>query len=235
MYLIYTRRSVEASENTVSLAVQYHACLEYARRSGMSVDTDHQHLEHNGVSGADPRRWRELEQKIITAPFKAIIVYTMDRLGRDAAGTMAFLAFCARHHVDLHSVDQGRVESDTSVGFLLAGIQSVVAEHTRRQIGEKVKAALDLRKRQGKRISRHAPFGYRFTKNNNILEDEYEQQAIAQAKEISDAAPGKGYHVIARELFKLGYKSRTGSRIGYRILKRVIHSEPADGAGMEGR
>ena len=58
-------------------------------------------------------------------------------------------------------VGRGRVEVDTAGGFLMAGVEGLMAEHYRRVISEKTRDALARLRANGRRVSRFPPYGFR--------------------------------------------------------------------------
>jgi hypothetical protein len=81
----------------------------------------------------------------------------------------------------LHVVDRGRVEADTATGFIVTAVEGLAAEHYRRVISEKTRDALARLPAQGRRVSRWAPYGFRFGPGGRLVADAKE---IAVARRI---------------------------------------------------
>ena len=69
-------------------------------------------------------------------------MYHLDRFARDLAATLDYLRRFARRGVELHVVGRGRVEADTTSGFIVTAVEGLAAEHYRRVISEKTRDAL---------------------------------------------------------------------------------------------
>lgn len=95
---------------------------------------------------------------------------------------------------------------------------------TKRQIQnirEGTKAAMLLRRVQDRRISRIAPYGYRFSANGEAIEaDEAEQAVIKYLKE--EIGLHHSYHELARLLNEKGAKPRSGRRWYASTVRSIV-------------
>src|SRR5712691_2663831 len=173
----YVRRSKESGERTVSLEDQRERVATYcAERSWQLVEV----LVDDGVSGGRRARLERLAERVRVTGARFIVVYHLDRFARDLAGTLDYLRRFARRGVELHVVGRGRVEAETSSGFIVTAVEALAAEHYRRVISEKTRDALARLRAKGRRVSRFAPYGYRIASGGRIVPDAMEQNVLRE-------------------------------------------------------
>ncbi len=93
----------------------------------------------------------------------------------------------------------------------------------RRQISERTKAGLAVRKQQGLRVSAQAPYGYCFRKTGQIIVNPHEKRILEEMKRLR--AEGLTLKEIDKELKKQKMLNRNGKPFGFvtigRLLKRM--------------
>jgi site-specific DNA recombinase len=149
----YVRRSKESGKRTVSLEDQRERIAAYCERKGWRLA---EVLVDDGVSGGRRERLTRLDAALRATRAGAVVVYHLDRLARDAAALLDWLERAGRRGVELHVVDRGRVEAESASGYLMAGIEGIVAAHYRKVISEKTRHALARLRTNGRRLSRWA-------------------------------------------------------------------------------
>ena len=133
----YARRSKESGERTVSLEDQRERITAYCRERGWElVDV----LVDDGISGGRRERLHRLADRVRGTGARVVVVYHLDRFARDVAALLDSVRAFARRGVELHVVGRGRIETDTATGFLMTGVEGLMAEHFRRLIAEKMAA-----------------------------------------------------------------------------------------------
>jgi len=213
---VYIRRSAESTENTVSLTQQRAAIGDYIAKQGWAPGPV---VEDDGVSGGDSARFERIDAALKSSGSKSLVVFHIDRLGRDTAGTLHWLREWARRGIEIHAVGAGLIEIKTSSGLITVGVQALIAEHYKCLVGEKTAGALEILKKSGRRYSGQAPFGYRH-KAGKLVESEEEQNAIRRAKALR--SEGLGYRAIGRRLRDEGYRGRNGNILRGQTIKRVV-------------
>ncbi|HAM55176.1 MAG TPA: hypothetical protein DCQ64_07125 [Candidatus Rokubacteria bacterium] len=130
----------------------------------------------------------------------------------------------SRRGVELHVVGRGRMEADSAAGFLMAGVEGLMAEHYRPLIGEKTRDALARLKGQGRRVSRHAPYGCRLASDGLHVEPQpQEQAALAWLRAL---APGRSLRALAAALAARGILARNGRPFAPMTLARLVTAGP---------
>ncbi len=213
--VIYCRRSKESNERTISLKVQEERCREYAARNVMTVV---EVITLDGVSGADPARLEVLREALRRTKAQAVVAYTIDRLGRDLISTMTMVKDIWEAGVELHLNDMGHMRPSPETELLIANLLSI-AHYVRDKISERNAATIEHLKRQGRRYSRFAPWGFRHV-NGRLEEVVTEQAAIRKARELR--AQGMSYRVIARTLTEMGWLWRDGGPIPLHVVYSAL-------------
>jgi site-specific DNA recombinase len=213
----YVRRSKESGERTVSLEDQRE------RISGYCVEREWQLVEvvsDDGVSGGRRERLERLAERVRATAARAIVVYHLDRFARDLAGTLDYLRRFSRRGVELHVVGRGRVEAESASGFIVTAVEGLAAEHYRRVISEKTRDALARLRAKGRRVSRWAPYGYRFGPGGRVVPEPREQLALTQI--VALGASGLSLRAISRALAVGGIQARNGRPFAARTLSRLV-------------
>lgn len=89
-----------------------------------------------------------------------LLVTRVDRLGRDAAYTDALLAQCEQQGVIVRALDGGAIETATPQGFLMARLQTGLAEMESRMLSLRLRRQFAVYRAEGRHLRRRKPFGY---------------------------------------------------------------------------
>jgi len=217
----YVRRSHESTERTVSLAAQRAAITRYAAEQGWDlVDV----ISHDGVSGGKRTRFDAIDVALKQHGAKVVIVYAMDRAGRDVVGLLSWLERAQRAGVQLHAVGKGLVETRAASGFLINAVEAAVAEHLRRNAGERTAAALRHLREKGRRWTRTAPYGFTWTPDGRCVVDPVEAAMIAKARTLR--ADGATLWKISERLASEGMLSRVGTPLGAKTVRAFLLRRP---------
>jgi DNA invertase Pin-like site-specific DNA recombinase len=181
----YARRSKESGARTVSLEDQRARVSAYCDDHGWTLA---EILTDDGVSGGRRERLDRIAQAAKHHRARVVVVYHLDRFARDVAALLDALCSMSRHGVELHVVGRGRIEVDTATGFLVTGVEGLMAEHFRRLIGEKTRDALARLRATGRRYSNVPPYGWRVAGDGLQLEPDPAEQAALDT--IRALAPG---------------------------------------------
>jgi DNA invertase Pin-like site-specific DNA recombinase len=91
---------------------------------------------------------------------RELLVTRVDRLGRDAAYTDALLAQCEQQGVSVRALDGGTIETATPQGFLMARLQTGLAEMESRMLSMRIRRQFTVYRAEGRHLRRRKPFGY---------------------------------------------------------------------------
>src|SRR6266545_1969502 len=148
---IYTRVSTDRQQDGASLEVQLEQCRQYCEGHGLSVVAEFQDV----LSGLNPDRpkYRQAIDLAMSKQVDKLIVWRLDRLGRDLAEYATQLRDLKRKGVDVVSVTQP-YES-----VMMQQITGVFSEQESRDKGVRVAASKLHLAQQGKWNGK-APLGY---------------------------------------------------------------------------
>lgn len=128
---------------------------------------------------------------------EAIIILKLDRLTRSVKDLGALVELFEKNGVALVSV-QDSINTNTAAGRLVLNVLGSVAQWEREAIGERTKAALQVKKSQGQRAG-EIPFGWNLSEDSVTLSiNPEEQAALSLMRELR--ASGVSYRRIAQEL-----------------------------------
>lgn len=102
----------------------------------------------------------ELMAMVRAGQVSELLVTRLDRLGRDAAYADALLAQCEAHGVTVRALDGGQVETATPQGFLMARLQTGLAEMESRMLSLRLRRQFTVYRAEGRHLRRRKPFGY---------------------------------------------------------------------------
>jgi DNA invertase Pin-like site-specific DNA recombinase len=217
----YCRRSKESGARTVSLEEQAGRIRAYCAAQGWTLA---ELVTDDGVSGGRRERLVRLQETVKRRQARVVIVYHLDRFARDVAGMLDSLRAFSKRGVELHVVGRGRVEAETASGFLMTGVEGLMAEHYRRLVGEKTRDALAGLRAKGRRVSRFAPYGYRFADDGLTLERQpVEQAALVLMRQL---APGRSLRALSAALAERGVMARNGRPFAANVLRSLVLNRP---------
>ncbi len=164
----YLRVSTEEqARDGVSLDAQRHRIEAHAEAQGWElagIEAD------NGISGKRLNNRPGL-RRALSALRKgradALLVVALDRLSRTTTDVLDLAARSEREGWQIMAV-QEQVDASSPEGEFLLTLKASLAQLERRKIGQRTKDALAELRRQGKRTSRFAPFGYRWADGRRV-------------------------------------------------------------------
>ena len=147
-----------------------------------------------------------------------MVVAKPDRITRSVRDLGELIELFQRSGVEFASVAD-HIDTSTASGRLVLNVMGSVSQWEREAIGERTSEALAVMRSNGRRISRHAPFGYRLN-GQGWIEDEQEQQAISLMRQLR--AKRISLRRIAEKLQTEGFTSRTGKRLSPQLIAKVL-------------
>jgi len=146
---IYARVST-ANQNTDAQVAE---CRAYAERCGYSV-TEIYTDTISGTTGKDVRpELSRLLQDAFARKFDAVVVYSIDRLGRSLKHCLEILESLKAHRTDFISLKQ-QIDTSTASGNLIFNIFACLANYERTQILERTALGRARAKARGVKFGR---------------------------------------------------------------------------------
>jgi site-specific DNA recombinase len=150
---------------------------------------------------------QEVIQQIKSGVVNTVVILKLDRLTRSVKDLGAVVELFDKTGAALISV-QDSINTTTAAGRLVLNVLGSVAQWEREAIAERTKAALQVKRQQGKRAG-EIPFGYVLdVDGETLLPDSGEQEAIRLM--LSLRAGGMPLRKIISELERRGISTKKG-------------------------
>ena len=150
---IYARVST-ANQNTDAQVAE---CRAYAERCGYTV-TEIYIDTISGTTGKEDRpELSRLLQDAFARKFDAVVVYSIDRLGRSLKHCLEILESLKAHRTDFISLKQ-QIDTSTASGNLIFNIFACLANYERTQILERTALGRARAKQRGVRFGRPSKY-----------------------------------------------------------------------------
>jgi len=195
MIIGYTR--VSTGKQDLSLSLQEKKINQYSDLQDLQVN---QIISDNGMSAKtfDRPGIKQIIELVKAKQVKTIIIYKLDRLTRSIKDLNEFIELTLKYNISLVSI-QDSINTQTATGRLIINVLGSVSQWEREVIAERTSEALQEKKRQGKKYTKIAPYGYKW-RNKELVKNEAEQNIIKQVFELKDS--GLSLQKIANELNK---------------------------------
>ena len=145
---IYARVSTDKQE----LEQQIEACRKYCLFKGFKI----WHIYKDIGSGADWFKrpgFNELLAALRRYEYKAVVVFRLDRLGRNARECLTFFDEMEDKGIDIYSLSEN-LDTSTAIGRAMRSIIAVLAQLERDNISEATKQRMQALKNLGKHVGR---------------------------------------------------------------------------------
>ena len=206
---IYTRVSTtyQNQKDNVTLTVQKEACLNYAKRSGLTVIEEPVEEVGSGRGVASRHKLTYLIEKIESG--EALIVYSISRLARNTVECINLYKLLRLRGCKILSATEECYNGDGPLAELMMTIMASLSQFESATTGERIKASIQHRRNAGGIVGK-IPFGYVINPvDKKLAENETEQQVIKVMKEkrnqLNHFGRPKSYGEIAKELNDCGY------------------------------
>ena len=189
--------SLEAQESKI----RAWAMLEDAEVAGIWIDA--------GLSGgrADNRPQLQAALSAVTAAGGVLCVYSLSRLSRSTADTLAITNRLEKAGADLVSLSE-RIDTTSAAGRMVFRMLSVLNEFERDQISERTKAAMAHKRSKSERVG-EIPFGYVLGADGvQLVEEPSEQRAIELIRSLR--SKGMSLRAIGAAIAAAGVRSKSG-------------------------
>jgi len=211
----YARVSTERqTDESVSLEEQLRRIEGRARERRWQIA---EVFIERGVSGTIPLGNRPAGARLLAAlqPADIVIAAKFDRMFRSASNALDVICDFQRRRVSLWLLD---LDANVAGGRMAKAVLTIlvaVAEAERQPFGERIRDAKRNQRRSGQYIGGDRPFGWRIGENGVLVEDEAEQRALVEMRNLRSA--GGSYRAIAEHIRKVH-----GLQISHMAVKRAV-------------
>ena len=190
--IAYVRQSTLKQQ---SLATQKSLIIDTAKQYGWSNVTfydDKKTGRHTKRSG-----YQKMVEMITSGKCKVLCCYRLNRLHRNLKNAIQFFEICKKHHVTIISVNDGYFDLSKEFDCFRLNILMSLAEMESNNISEQTRNGTREKAKQGKLITTHAPFGYRYRQGHFVV---HEEEAYTVKAVYRWYLQGLGYKKISQHL-----------------------------------
>jgi len=208
---LYKRVSTLEQVDGISLEQQEEALRSWAAANAVEIGGSY---ADEGISGKSMKGRDGLAEAIKQAK-KAKGVLVVLNLSRLSRSTIDLLTICDELEAagcELVSLRE-QVDTRSAAGRLFLAVMGAVAQFQREASNETIKANMATARKQGKRISRFAPFGWDFADDGHLVENVKEQEIRAAI--ISLRSNGASLSAIAATLNEQGISTKNKGKKGW--------------------
>ena len=219
--VIYARYSPGPRQTEQSIEGQVRDCMAYAEQNDIKVLKVY---ADRHISGTDFEKRQEFNRMLRDSEkgqFEAIIVWKIDRFGRDREEIALNKIKLKRHGIKLLYAKE--VIPDGPEGIILESLMEGLAEYYVADLRQKVKRGQRESALKGLAVSGMAAYGYKIDSEKRYVENEKESWVVRYVFE--NYAAGKTAVEILEELNRMGVKNRKGGPITKNGIYTMIRNE----------
>ncbi len=178
--VIYARYSSE-KQNEQSIEGQLHICNQYAEANGLTIMDTYIDRAMTGTNDNRPAFQQMLADCEKAVPWDIVLVYAIDRFGRNSIEIAVNKQRLKKHKKTLISATQRTSENIDGTknldGILLENVYIGLAEYYSAELSQKVKRGMYETLRKGLYPGGVVPFGYR-VENKHVYVNEEEAEIV---------------------------------------------------------
>ncbi|AQT68055.1 DNA-invertase hin [Anaerohalosphaera lusitana] len=210
------RRNADQCE---SIETQFDLCTDYCINNNLEIVAK---FNDKALSGSDedrPGLWSAMDA---LKRGHCLVVYRLDRLARSVYLSDIIERTVKKKGASIVSISGEGTWSDNDEDWLIRKILQTLAEYERKVIAARTKAAMLRHQANGKRMSKHPPYGFTVDPLNpgRLIEHETEQQVIQQIIAMKES--GLSLRAICRELQEAGINCRDKTNWHHSTVQRII-------------
>jgi site-specific DNA recombinase len=156
-----------------------------------------------------------------------IVITKLDRLSRSIRDWCNLMDKFDRKSKTLVSV-YDNIDTSTASGKLIANLFASLAQFERETVQERTLAAMSYLRKQGRRLSRFAPYGYMTDPNDDkyLIPCSEEQRLLVKILQLREQ--GNGYTAIADRMNADGHLNRSGKPFHKSAIWRIVNRETSN-------
>lgn len=190
--IAYVRQSTLKQQ---SLATQKSLILNTAKQYGWPNVTFYD--DKRSVRNTKRSGYQKMVEMITSGKCQVLCCYRLNRLHRNLKNAIQFFEICKKHHVTIISVNDGYFNLSKEFDRFRLNILMSLAEMESNNISEQTRNGIREKAKQGKLITTHAPFGYRYRQGHFVV---HEEEAYTVKAVYRWYLHGLGYKKISQHL-----------------------------------
>lgn len=182
---IYTRKSKFTGKGE-SIENQIEKCKKFIEFKFNIESSNAEIFIDEGFSGKNEDRpeYQRMMRKIKNKELDSIVIYQLNRLGRNARDIHNTMQLCDDLGVIIYSATEG-FDSSTSFGRAVIGILASLAQLEREQLAERVKDNMYTLAKMGRWLGGQSPLGFNGTREYYI-DETGKERSVTRLKENED-------------------------------------------------
>lgn len=201
---LYVRVSTAGKEKGQSLLPQMQALRSYAAGRGWRIVA----VYRDRASGVKDRPGlRRCLHDAAMNRFSTVLVWALDRFGRDSLEVLARVKGLAARGVGFASYREAAIDTTTAAGELVLGVFAAVATFERARLVERTKEGLAAKRRQGVKLGRPR------------LEKQMDVGALR-----ARVAAGEPLAAVARSVMVVPKRGAAARPLSARTLRRILRA-----------
>ncbi len=233
---LYVRVSSDKQDADLSISAQLRALKEYASRCGHVVTREFVDEAKSGRT-ADRPAFREMVSlaKLKVPPFKAILVWKLNRFSRSRADSITYKTLLRGKGIDVISIHEPIDETPT--GRLIEGVIESIDEFYSANLGQDIKRGMRENAARGFFNGSRPPYGFQKVAVRDGVKVRYRLAPAAESSTTVQvvrrifrlAAKDTGCKEIAKILNQEGIRTATGELWGNVTVYKILTNEAYKG------
>ena len=168
MNIGYARISTLKQSKGTSLDYQKQKIKEFCNLHEITLDKIHTEIDSGGND--DRQVLCFIKELIMNNLLRTLIIWKVDRLGRNMLGSLTFIKLCKEHNVRVITISDG-IDTNNENSSLILNLLLSISTEERRIIRNRCQSGLEMKWKQNKIPYSSLPYGYLRTKKGDIVKD----------------------------------------------------------------
>lgn len=203
----------------VSMDVQAKAIKDYCKYKGIELAAIYGDKYISGKNIKDRPGVNTVLEMADKRVIDCVITYKLDRFMRNTIETLDTCAFLEDRGVKFVSLNE-EINTSTATGRFFLTVLAGLGQMEREQTSERTKAALAFKRASGVRISRRAPYGFKFIKGSDKIYRNY-KEIDAYERHLELREMKVPYEQHGRIMYAEGFSNRNGKPYSFSDLFRL--------------